>query len=303
MANLLDEASILLTPTAYNNGSMLAVKPTNGDGDFQFSRGSSATRVNAQGLIENVASNLPRIDYTDGCGSFLMEGQSTNLITQSELFSDASWVKTGLTVNSNSAISPDGNSNASKLVEANQSGGKNISGISFSASTTNTFSVYAKASEREWILLYFNGGGNGGYYFDVKNGVIGTGLGSNTGTPLIEDVGNGWYRCSITHLASSSSNIQIYIAQSDNAFSYRGDGTSGVYIYGAQLEQNSYATSYIPTQGGSSTRLQDIATIDLTPFDLTSITETINGVDQTPITVIPSTYTVPYGSIDKIIMI
>ena len=54
MANLLDEASILLTPTAYNNGSMLAVKPENGDGDFTFSRNSAATRVNAQGLVENV---------------------------------------------------------------------------------------------------------------------------------------------------------------------------------------------------------------------------------------------------------
>ena len=54
MANLLDKASILLTPTAYNNGSMLSIKPTDGDGDFTFSRNSAATRVNAQGLVENV---------------------------------------------------------------------------------------------------------------------------------------------------------------------------------------------------------------------------------------------------------
>ena len=52
--NLLEKASILLTPTAYNDGSMLSVKPENGDGDFTFSRGSAATRVNAQGLVENV---------------------------------------------------------------------------------------------------------------------------------------------------------------------------------------------------------------------------------------------------------
>jgi hypothetical protein len=54
MANLLDSASIVLTPTAYDNGSMLSVKPNDGDGDFDFSRNSAATRVNAQGLVENV---------------------------------------------------------------------------------------------------------------------------------------------------------------------------------------------------------------------------------------------------------
>jgi len=83
--NLLDKASILLTPTAYNDGSMLSVKPENGDGDFQFSRGSAATRVNAQGLVEEITdTDLPRIDYTDGCGSWLLEPQSTNLYLNSE---------------------------------------------------------------------------------------------------------------------------------------------------------------------------------------------------------------------------
>ena len=54
MSNLLDSASIVLTPTAYDNGKMLSVKPNDGDGDFDFSRNSAATRVNAQGLVENV---------------------------------------------------------------------------------------------------------------------------------------------------------------------------------------------------------------------------------------------------------
>ena len=90
MANLLDEASILLSATAYNNGSMLAVKPENGDGDFTFSRNSAATRVNAQGLVENVAINLPRIDYTDGCGNWLLEPQSTNLYLNSDILATQS---------------------------------------------------------------------------------------------------------------------------------------------------------------------------------------------------------------------
>ena len=59
--NLLDKASILLTPTAYDNGSMLSIKPENGDGDFDFQRNSAATRVNAQGLVENVQIISPEL--------------------------------------------------------------------------------------------------------------------------------------------------------------------------------------------------------------------------------------------------
>ena len=86
MANLLDEASILLTATAYDNGSMLAVKPENGDGDFTFSRNSAATRVNAQGLVENVqilSSNLV------SNGDFSQEG--SELITNGDFSSDTDW--------------------------------------------------------------------------------------------------------------------------------------------------------------------------------------------------------------------
>ena len=63
MSNLLKDASILLTPTGYNNGSMNAIKPENGDGDFTFSRNSAATRVNAQGLVENVQIISPELVF------------------------------------------------------------------------------------------------------------------------------------------------------------------------------------------------------------------------------------------------
>ena len=75
------------------------------------------------------------------------------------------------------------------------------------------------------------------------------------------------------------------------------------YFWGMQLEEKSISTSYIPTEGTIATRLEDVISVDLTSFSLTSITETIDGVEQTPITVIPSTYTVPQGNINKITMI
>ena len=91
--NLLDKASILLTPTAYNDGSMLSVKPENGDGDFTFSRSSAATRVNAQGLVENVQiisselvsnGNFSQIGTEEvSNGNFSQEG--SELITNGDL--------------------------------------------------------------------------------------------------------------------------------------------------------------------------------------------------------------------------
>jgi len=87
MSNLLEKASILTTPTAYNDGKLLSVKPNTSVGDFDFTRNSSATRVASNGLIEDVASGLPRIDYTDGVGHILLEPQSTNLFLNSETLS------------------------------------------------------------------------------------------------------------------------------------------------------------------------------------------------------------------------
>jgi hypothetical protein len=80
---LFEKSSIILTPTAYDNGSINSVTPSNGDADFDFTRASIATRVNEQGVIEEVASGIPRIDYTSGFGSWLFEPESTNLFLNS----------------------------------------------------------------------------------------------------------------------------------------------------------------------------------------------------------------------------
>ena len=87
MSNLLDKASIILTPTAYNTSEVLCVKPSDGTGDFDFSRATEATRINSLGLVETIGINLPRINYEGGCGSWLFEPQSTNLYLNSETLS------------------------------------------------------------------------------------------------------------------------------------------------------------------------------------------------------------------------
>jgi hypothetical protein len=204
-------------------------------------------------------ANLPRIDYTGGgCGKLLLEPQRTNLVTYSENFNNAAWTKSNASVTANAATSPDGYTNADKIVENTAtSGHSTFQSISATSGATYTISAFGKAAERTrlWLDLY---GGTNSANFDLSNGTI---LASSVGiTAKIENYGNGWYRCSITGVAPAAT---IYpnvgpTTTSTTTNLYTGDGTSGILIYGFQLELASYATSYIgPTLGSASTRGAD----------------------------------------------
>jgi len=229
---------------------------------FDFSRGSSATVVNKDGLIETVGSGEPRIDYKDNSkGALLLEPSRTNLITQSESFSNSYWAKARLTATSNSVISPDGTLNASKIFGDGSNSWKYINRNGFSLINQNyyTFSVFAKADTLNYVQLILSGATAENYQnFDLLNGVIGSG--SNVFDAKIETFVNGWYKCSMTVLATSTATTDLFIDLADSSTMSRAGSfltSGGIYIYGAQLEQGSYATSYIPTSGSVVTRLVD----------------------------------------------
>jgi hypothetical protein len=297
--------SLAMIPAGVKAGKVYSVLPINGDGDFSFTRASAASRVNADGLIESVLTGVPRLDYTDGgCPSLLLEPQSTNLITYSQSLSNWTNIQ-NVTVADNSIISPNGTLNASRINETVD----NIVHRLFMNPTVNSakhaYSVFLKEGTRKWAYLRLDGAATDQRtWFDLENGVIGTI--SNDHIASIENYGNGWYKCvvSIKGTVYDTTPLGILaIAESNNSISYAGNVNNYIYAWGAQLEEKSYATSYIPTAGSTVTRVADLATVDLTSFTLTSITETIGGVEQTPITVIPSTYTAPLGIINKITMI
>ena len=101
--------SLAMIPSGYKAQKVYSAVPTNGDGDFDFARSTSATRVNKDGLIEEVAVNVPRLDYSDGgCPSLLLEPSRTNLIQYSEDFSQSYWNKINTGYSTNSLISPNG---------------------------------------------------------------------------------------------------------------------------------------------------------------------------------------------------
>jgi len=260
--------SIAMIPSGYKQNKVYSVLPTDGSGDLDFARTSTGTRVNSSSLIEEIGTGKPRLDYSDGsCPSLLLELSSTNLITQSELFSNSYWTKSGATVTSGFASpSVDSPSGAFKLVEDTSNGAhrayKTDLANGAAASSAFTYSIIAKDSDRDFILLKAVINGQSvtvNVWFDLANGVVGT---QTNGTGKIESLSNGFYRCSATFSTNSSAtslNVYTYLADLDNSENYQGDGTSGVSIFGAQLEQNSSATSYIPTAGTAITRTADSA--------------------------------------------
>jgi hypothetical protein len=248
--------TLALIPAAQGS-KFYSVLPSNGVGDFNFTRSGSATRINKDGLIETVSSGVSRLNYplidgvVKGCPHHILEPQRTNLIQYSEDFSNAYWTKIDTTISLNSIISPNGTLSASKLIEGSNNGLHRLRVNSTSTSSDNTLSFFVKADERKWVLLR-EAGQTGAYaYFNLENGVIGQ---SNLAENIeIKQFNDDWYRISFKDSVTSVA-IELRLALSDGVDSYQGDGTSGVYIYGAQVEQGSYPTSYIPTNGSEVTR-------------------------------------------------
>ena len=236
-----------------------SVLPSDGSGDFRGGRSGKATRINSQGLIEEVDDGVSRLNYpmidgkVVGCPHHILEPQSTNRQSYSEdLISGFSNGATS--VSSNVIISPDGALNADKLVESNTNARHELYGATISFSGTTSVSFFAKASERRYISVFI--GGNpavGGATFDVEDGVVSLMSGGTDAS--IVNYGNGWYRCSLT--STNAGSYQVYYCLRTNASAvdvqtYQGDGTSGMYLWGFQTEVGqSYPTSYIPTNGES----------------------------------------------------
>ena len=214
--------------------------------------------------LKQVDLNTPRIDYTTEIGkakelqkpSLLLEPQSTNLIIYSEDLSQLT--NQNLTINSNSVISPDGTMNATRVVPTtNSSQHRFTPNTTVSTSTVYTGSIFAKADGYNRIKLVENATTGGSAGFDLQNGTI---LTTSGVTAKIEAFPNDWYRCSITETtASTSFRFDVIVMDDSSNSTFAGDGTSGVQLYGYQLEQGSYPTSLIPTAGATVTRNQDLA--------------------------------------------
>jgi|DEB0MinimDraft_6_1074348.scaffolds.fasta_scaffold03484_6 hypothetical protein len=236
--SLFDDASLVLIPDGAKDGTLYSVKPTDGTGDFTFTRGSNlaATRVDENGLIEKGRENL---------------------LLQSNQF-DTTWVQfQGSSVTSGQE-GYDGSSNAWKLNVVNTQLYSGLYQV-ISGSYVGTQSIYAKAGTLDHIGFVNMSGSGFSAWFDLTNGTIGTQGGSNIDAS-IESVGNGWYRLSVTQ-SGAKSYFQIKPSDSENLPS---SSNGYIYIQDAQLEAGLVATDYIET--GATTAqagiLEDLPRID-----------------------------------------
>ena len=215
------------------------------------------------GLITTVGNNIPRFESVGGLKAILIEPVATNLCTHSHEFRAAisGWLNQNCTVTDDADDAPDGNTTADKIVEANDVGQvhdiqDNFLVGDFTDDKSVTFSTYVKKAERDWVKLSLRNKANAwvGAYFDLTNGVVGVeGVDSYAITPAA----NGFYRCSITHDIENGvtdPHFNIAVASADNTDTYNGDGSSGIYIWGAQVEEFPVPTSYIVTSGATATR-------------------------------------------------
>ena len=231
------------------------------DPRITFSRGTSGTRVNRNRLIETVAANQPRFDYdpvTGECKGLLIEEGRQNIALQSENINTSPWSTSTLTFDTNSIVAPDGNTTADKLIEnPSFSSFKTTAQSVGTISGTYTVSGFFKAGERfRGYLQLFGTGGNASVPFNLRTGTISGGAGTNTITPY----GNGWYRVSSTVTFTSATAAIYIVVQNDSGTSaYTGDGTSGLYCWGIQVETGAFPTSYIPTTASTVTRSAELA--------------------------------------------
>jgi len=214
-----DDASLVFLPSggAGKDTKAYSIKPTNGDGDFTFSRGSNltATRVDSNGLIEKGRENL------------LLQSNSFN----------TTWSLSSTSVTSGQS-GYDGSSDA-WLLNSTTTGFPRIA-QNVTSSGVATYSIYAKAAADSFIQLK-TFGADSEVWFNLSSGTIVSSSGSQYITSNIQSVGNGWYRCSVTFNGSLTS-LRVYPASAFGVYSTSGNG---VYIQDAQLEQGLVATEYI----------------------------------------------------------
>ena len=281
--------SLLIVPARFKSGKLYSQIPTSGAGDFTVTRATNATRVNASGLIESVASGIPRLDYfasdgTVGCPALLVEPSGNNLA-----FHSSDWTNnwnagsaSGTTVVTNSAISlaPDGTATANEIYPT--SGNTNhvrtsnsTTAVTYVSGTVYTQSAFFKAGIGVGIQVQLQGPAarftQSGYAnFDLINGLVFVVSGTTADTnraARIENYGNGWYRCSYTATCTSAGTgvgvaPTLIAASGDTRLpSFSGTVTDYLLGWGAQIETGSVATSYIPTTTGSVTRNADLISV------------------------------------------
>jgi len=246
------------------------------DPRITFTRASSATFIGPTGLVETASTNVPRFTHDPITGQslgFWPEEARTNLLLRSEEVDNAgSWANASNAITANAGVSPSGASNAESIVPTATLGAHFVAqSVAFVSGTAYTASFYVKANGYSAAGIVFTSGAFGSNIFCNFNLLSGVANASGgTAAVSIVSAGNGWFRCIATATAtatiSASPQFRVLSAYGVGDLPFSGDGTSGLFVWGAQLEAGASPTSYIPTTGAAALRAADVATITGTNF-------------------------------------
>jgi len=225
MSDLLNSASLVMIPSGYKEDTVFSAIPTDGSGDLSFTRASNGTRINSAGLVEVCPWNL---------------------LTYSEEFNNAAWTKDASTISSNAINAPNGTLTADLLIPSTTSATDHRIRQSLPNSVGNfNYSVYVKSGGYNWVKLRSEANWAN---VNLSNGAIGFTSGV---TPTVEILSDGWYRISFSVVNVSGGFAYVYpMNVNENSIdpsAWAGNGTSGVYLWGAQLNIGSTAKPYFPT--------------------------------------------------------
>lgn len=249
-------------------------KATSLDYRFTFSRNSPASYFDSDKILKFAEPDQARFDHDPITGEnlgFLIEESRKNYLLYSEDFEDAYWTKTGSSIDEDSTNSPDGNENADSLIENSDNSEHFVQGsiTNLAPDQMLSLSIFAKKGSRNFLRLEIRNLGNlsSGIvaYYDLDNGAIGTVQNQGDGTlatASIDPLDNGWYRCSLVGKPDDSGSdtlIKIAVQSSNDQISYTGNSTGNVYIWGAQIEEGEFSTSYIRNYDEKNTRTYDLA--------------------------------------------
>ncbi len=263
--------NIALIPSGYKQSpsTLYTIIPNDGSQDFQLTRSGNATRVNKNGLIEVVGSNVPRLDWLNtNCPSVLIEAERVNRLRNSEDLSNTSYSKVNITVTTDQIISPSGELNADKITRTSTSA--NYVSSAATKSTTNaidvTLSVFVKQGEGDYFAMRMQGQypqrGEAIYQFSTNTLTTSIPTTSPTNTfsvisSKVENYGNDWYRLSVTFNTDVNGTASgLFSPRSTNGTVDANDTstTAFAYVWGCQIEEGTKSTSYIPTTSSIATR-------------------------------------------------
>ena len=239
--------------------------------------GAVGTASGPDGILRSTSADRLRTVWIGGRCYLLLEGTRENLCLHSADRSDAAWTKTRATIVPNNYGAPDGSANGDKLTEDSTASDTHYDRQVFvkaASALTYTYSVYARQGGRGHLHIEARGASASHaatVVFDLLAGDIETAaavIGDFADAsawistdPIVVD-GVEWYRCELTFTTDTDTNLEIFeVLHDGSSITYSGDGSSGVGVFGGQLELGPGSSSSIATAAAAVTRNQDLLTV------------------------------------------